>query len=81
MKTCCQCYHYMELGEGKNGNGKAVQVGHCFRYPPTVSSGGSAYPIVGAVERQCGEFKELRPVRKAANDIRRSSRHRSQVRA
>jgi hypothetical protein len=56
MKTCIDCGHYVHLGEGKNGNGDPAMVGHCFRYPPKVDNGTSVYPVVGAVERQCGEF-------------------------
>ncbi len=60
MKTCEDCYHFVLLGEGKNGKGETVEVGNCFRYPPVQQvSGGSAYPIVGAIERQCGEFAPL----------------------
>jgi hypothetical protein len=62
MKTCSQCHeHYVALGEGKNGKGETVQVGNCFRYPPKVTvTGSSAYPVVGADERQCGEFSSTR---------------------
>lgn len=58
MKTCSQCHeHYFHLGDGKNGKNEPVQVGLCYRYPPTVNvSGASVYPVVGADERQCGEF-------------------------
>jgi hypothetical protein len=57
MKTCKECDYYIKLGEGKNGRGEPTIVGNCFRYPPTVTTEGSAYPIVGSNERQCGEFK------------------------
>ena len=60
MSTCVKCQHYVALGDGKNGKGETVQVGNCFRNPPIVTvSGGSAYPVVGATERQCGEFTLL----------------------
>lgn len=58
MKTCEECYYYVELGEGKKGNGDTTIVGNCFRYPPVVVvDKGSQYPIVGSTERECGEFK------------------------
>jgi len=56
MKTCKDCYHYVFVGDGKNGKGEATKVGNCFRYPPGLTAEGSAYPIVGCNERQCGEF-------------------------
>lgn len=62
MKACKDCYHYVHLGDGKNGKGESTEVGNCFRYPPTVTKTGSAYPVVGSTERQCGEFS---PKRKA----------------
>ena len=66
MKTCVQCSHFIPLGEGKNGKGETVHVGHCFRYPPSIAvTGGSAYPVVGALERQCGEFSTI-PTKGAA---------------
>lgn len=57
MKACKHCFHYVHLGDGKNGKGEATAVGNCFRYPPVVRENGSSYPIVGSNERQCGEFK------------------------
>jgi hypothetical protein len=57
MKTCSECQFYVSIGEGKNGRDEIVQVGNCFRYPPAIQpSGASAYPIVGAPERACGDF-------------------------
>lgn len=65
MKQCQHCHHYVELGDGKNGKGEPVTVGNCFRYPPEVTvSGGSAYPVVGEIERECGEFKPLKGPRR-----------------
>lgn len=61
MKTCIQCMqHYQPLGDGKNGKGETVQVGLCYRYPPVVNvAGSSVYPVVGALERECGEFSSV----------------------
>ncbi len=58
LKTCKDCDYYLPLGDGKTGRGEPTKVGNCFRYPPTVlpDDKGSSYPIVGANERQCGEF-------------------------
>jgi hypothetical protein len=66
MKTCNDCHHYVSVGEGKNGNGDTVQVGNCFRFPPAITvAGPSSYPVVGAVQRECGEFAAI-PKRKKA---------------
>ena len=64
MKTCEECDYYVELGEGKKGNGDAAIVGNCFRYPPVVTDKGSQYPIVGSEERQCGEFQPKKRTRR-----------------
>jgi hypothetical protein len=61
MKTCSECLaHYVDIGKGQNGKGEAVQVGICYRYPPVVNvAGSSVYPVVGALERACGEFSSV----------------------
>lgn len=60
MRTCSDCEYYTSIGEGKNGKGETVHVGNCFRYPPAITvAGGSAYPVVGAAERQCGDFSPI----------------------
>lgn len=64
MKQCKDCHYYEEHGEGRNGTGQPVTVGLCYRYPPQVAYAGSSYPTVGAIERECGEFKPQKGPRK-----------------
>lgn len=58
MNHCDTCKFYEPRGEGKDGEGKAVPVGACMRFPPQINvQGAFTFPVVGANTSWCGEFR------------------------
>ena len=53
-KTCK--FHEPLPSGGRDGSGKEVPVGSCFRYPPQVGPAGSSFPVVGSDTNWCGEY-------------------------
>lgn len=58
MNHCKGCAYFEPTGEGRDGQGNAVPVGTCMRYPPQITvNGPSSFPVVGADTSWCGEFR------------------------
>lgn len=63
---CENCkFHEALPSPGRDGSGKEVPVGNCFRYPPQVGPAGSSFPVVGSETNWCGEYLPS-PKQKAA---------------